>query len=240
MQRFRDPALSTIFAGLGVLLTLILGLFSFGGLLYANGQHGWGITLFIIGGILSTAVLSVLSFWPIRRAFSWLRRIRIHLTPERDGCPPEYQWLLDIAREDAENPVQHLLILEQKIADMDLRPDRFRPWIELGFTLYNGGVHDILVGSAEGHANYKGNELPDSVEASRGGSRKPRGHVHEYRLKQYLPTDVAEALYEEIANTGKVRSLSLSGVRIEVESEGQDGRNARLQLGASDTFPLPD
>jgi hypothetical protein len=149
------------------------------------------------------------------------------------------QWLFDIAREDANNPARHLVIREQTVTNCDLRAERYRPWIEFGLTLYNGGVHDILVGPAQGHANYKGNELPDKIE-SEGGSRKPRGHEHVYKLKQYLPAEIAEAIDDERRQTQKIRSLSLSTVRLAVQSEGPDGKLVLLPLGANDTFYAPE
>ena len=158
----------------------------------------------------------------------------------RKDTPEPHQWLLQVAKEDAENPARHLLTLSQIISNMDLDPKTCRPWVEFGFGLYNGGVHSVLIGPVSGRASYHGNQLVDSAEGEGGKSTKPRGHLHTYKIKQYIPNDIAAAVHEEIAKTHKLRSFSLSGVSIEVQSEISDGAVVRKHFTENDTFLQPD
>lgn len=194
-----------------------------------------------LAGLVLVASVSVWLFvYVVVSIGRWLKSWEWRLPATRKGVPGPHEWLLDIAREDADNPARHLLILKQMITNMDLRPDTRRPWIELGFTLYNGGVHNILVGPVKGHAHFKGDELSDPVEGAGGKSNKPRGHVHEYKLKQYLPADVAEAIYDEICRTQRIRSLGLSKVTLEVRAQTPGGQTVQMPLGSNATFMRPD
>ena len=59
-----------------MLLTLIIGSFSFGGLLYANDHERWGITLFVVGAVLSIVpAVAVLGFL-LRYIVSLVSRVR--------------------------------------------------------------------------------------------------------------------------------------------------------------------
>ncbi len=178
----------------------------------------------------------VLSLIPV---VSFLRSYRYLWPMHRKDAPDPNQWLLDIAREDANDPARHLIIRRQTFINCEFSPEKYRPWIELGLTIYNGGVHDILVGPAEGHGIYKGNELPDKIESD-GGSRKPRGHEHVFKMKQYILPEIAKEIHQERMGTGTIRSVSLSAVRLTVTSEGPNGRTIQIQLGHSDTFLAPE
>ncbi|MEX1255073.1 MAG: hypothetical protein WEE64_12110 [Dehalococcoidia bacterium] len=172
---------------------------------------------------------------PVRSAWGW--RWPLY----RQNAPSPHQWILDIARNDATSPANHLIVLSRTIVTMDLRSEIPRPWIELGLELYNGGVHSILIGPMKGHVTYDGiGELRDAPEIDGGESRKPRGHRHVHRLKQYLPPEVAAAIYEEIRATRKVCSLGLSSVHLTVKSEAENGRTVQMPLGGDDTFLAPN
>ena len=154
--------------------------------------------------------------------------------------PDPNQWLLDIAQDDANRPVKYLLILKQTVSNKDLDPNTMSPWVEVSQWLYNGGVHSIVVGPIKGRGSYEGQDLPEPVEGPDGRSRYPRGHTAEFKIKQRLPPDVAAKVYEEIRKTGKLRSLGLSNVRLQVESESVDGQTVSMALGRDDTYWADD
>ena len=156
------------------------------------------------------------------------------------------QWLLDIAQHDAENPQGELRLISQRVVKWDIDHATMRPWLELGFKYFNGGVHTIVIGPAEGRPKYHARELPDPVE-SPGRSRLARGATTEYRVKVVLPREVADAVHakemilEVARSVSLVRSIILSGVSLEVKSEPADGNESRVvstNLGQGDTFPV--
>jgi hypothetical protein len=215
-------------------------------ILTINEVQGWEMPVWLAGSLLiarawMVIIAALVVALEIRK---WLKQLAdtwgIRTPIFRKDKPDPHQWLLDIAQEDADNPARHLIILKQTITNMDLRSDRMRPWIELGFTLYNGGVHNILVGPVKGHAHFKGDELSDPIEDAGGRSNKPRGHVHDYKVRQYLPADVAKAIYDEICRTQRVRSLGLSKVTLEVRGESPGSQIVQMSLGSSATFMMPD
>ena len=179
----------------------------------------------LMGGIAGLVVV-----WEVYRlSIPVVKRHRLRWPIVNREAPDPHQWLLDIAQRDAEDPGGNLLIMDTRIADKKLDPSEFRPWIELGFTLYNAGVHAITVGQATGHMVFQGRELPEPVEASRL-SNKPRRHLHEYRVKQVLPKEIAELVLSEIEERGMVWSLGVSGIRVHVESSGENGRTVDWPL----------
>ena len=154
------------------------------------------------------------------------------------------QWLLDIAAHDAKNPQRQLHLLSQHVVKWDFEITTRRPWIELGFKYLNGGMHTILIGPAEGRPKYQGDELVDPIESS-GRSRMPRGHIAEYRVKVVLPREVVETVkrseldLEVARSTSLLRTISLSGVTFQLESEPTDGNESCIvpaPLGIGDTF----
>lgn len=188
---------------------------------------------FIIVSALAVLSLAVPTWAFVHVGLPAFRFLRAHDFWVRKDTPNPNQWLLDIAREDAENPDHQLLIMRQTITDMDLRAELERPWIELGFTLYNAGVHTVTVGPATGHVRFEALELKEPVE-SQAPSSKLRGHAHEYKIKQYLSPDQAKSIYDEIAKTHRVRTLDCTGVKLEVRADADDAQPVRMSLGSSE------
>jgi len=86
---------------------------------------------------------------------------------------------------------------------------------------------------------YKGDELEERIDMP-GQSRKPRGHTHALKIKVYVPKDQAANIYKEIAGSRQLRSLSLGGLRLDVQAECPDARTVHLNLSASDVFRAAD
>ena len=194
-----------------------------------------GILLFIGGAVTWSAGYIIV---PIRTFFA-ARRFRSPMV-RRDEPDPN-QWLLDIAREEAENPVARLLVLKAEFTNKNLKTDEYRPWVEIGLTIRNVGVHSILVGRAEGHVMYKGRELPDAIQGKGGASRKPRDHEHVYKLKLFLPPDMANEFFEEmLVPRHRVYSLGLGGIKIEVTSEAENGSQGWMSLGGINFIEVRD
>jgi len=207
---------------------------------------GWLFKLIVVGG--PVVLVTSLTTWLFVRVILPALDVRKHYGfrwPLRDKTSPDpNQWLLNIAAHDAENPQGELRLLDQRVVKWATDPKIRRPWIELGFTYFNGGVHTVLIGPAAGRPKYRSDELPDPVESS-GRSRVARGASTPYVVRVVLPCDVAEAIYQkelvlEVARSKSiVRSLSLSGVTLQVESEPTDGNEPQfrcIRLGDSDTF----
>ena len=173
---------------------------------------------------------------------NWWAVYRLQPPLVRKDRPDPNQWLLDIAKEDAENPAQFLLITDSMIVNSDLHEHLERPWIELGVTLRNCNVHTVTVGDVTGHARFHGNELREPISGSTGKSNKPRGHSHVYTMRQYLSPDQARQIQEERVEETRLcggqrrkelRSLSLAGVALEGEC---GGRNVQFALGSVERF----
>lgn len=192
---------------------------------------GWLFNFIVIAGIIVLILGSVafLASRVVMPAVEYGRRWSLRWPVVERDRPDPNQWLLDIARNDANSPVNHLMLLEAKISNKNLDPGEYRPWIELGFTLYNGGVHDILVGPARGHMTFSGKELPEPVESS-AHSRKPRGHEHVFKVKQVLPKEIADQAFTELRERGAICSLGVSGVRVKVESKAENGETVEWSL----------
>lgn len=186
--------------------------------------------VFTIGLSSFGLVAAAVALNEIRKGLFWLLgQFEWHRPIVRKGLPDPKQWLLDIAKEDAENPARFLLITDTMITKLDFSPDIEMPWIELGVELLNCNVHAVTVGGVSGRARFHGNELREAVIEVAGKSHKPRGHRHVYRMKQYLSPDQAVQIHAERLEETKaagsqrrkeLRSLDLSGVAIEVECEG--------------------
>lgn len=231
---------------LGIVAGTVLALGAVGVLLGAyqvqgKTMPGWLFWSVVVSGAIIFSVTTLVWLWVVAiiPARTYLQRRTFRWPLPRKDAPDPNQWLLDIAREDADNPARHLMILSQTISNMDLRQATRRPWVELSFSLYNGGVHNILVGPISGHAKYKGDELDECIDVP-GQSRKPRGHIHPLKIRVYVPKDEADNIYKEIATSRQVRSLSLTGVRLDVRAECPDAKTVPLNLGLSDIFRAKD
>lgn len=193
-----------------------------------------GLVVLILGGagfIIGRVIVPA-----IEHARLWSIRMPLF----RADTPDPHQRLLDIEKEQLEHPETHLLILKAELTDKDLRAEQFRPWLEIGLTMKNTNICDIYVGRAEGHATYKGNELPDPVE-SRQHSNKPLDHLHVYTLKLYVPRETTETLMEEIRQPRhRMSSLGFSKVRIEVVSQGEQGCQTWLSLASLNYIDVGD
>ena len=199
-------------AGGGAVLLAFVILFG----AYEVQQKTWPDWLFVVAVIAGLLLLiGGTMAWSVGYLFipivSFLKKHRLQSPVVNRNAPDPNQWLLDIAKEDANDPARNLLILEQTVTNKDLRPGLHRPWIELGLKLYNCGVHSILVGPTEGYARFKGEELPDA----------------------------ASAIYEELTTHNMVLSLSLSGVRLKIVSEAPGGQTVSMPLGSNDTYIVP-
>ncbi len=206
--------------------------------------QGWGmpdlLAVILVGGailgICIAALALVVDLVPLlqqgRRRLEWRWPVR----QRREPPPDPNQWLTDIARDDLENPVRHLLILDKYISNKDLSPTTRRPWIEFAVELYNGGVHTVIVGKARGTATYNSDPLADDIQGERGRSSKPRGHSHPYKLKQFVPPDVAASLYKELVAQKAIRSIGLNAVEIEVAAQIDGAPTVWLSLRNHDIY----
>ena len=193
-----------------------------------------GLVVLILGGagfIIGRVIVPA-----IEHAKLWSIRMPLF----RADTPDPNQWLLDIAKDHAENPAARILILKAQISNKNLQPEEYRPWVDIGLTIRNVGVHGIVIGGAEGHVLHNGRELPEAVQGEGGNSLKPPSHQHTYILRQYLPPEIAKELFEEMCGARRrVGSLGLSGVKIEVKSEDRE-RPHWLSLGSVDFIEVPD
>jgi len=173
-----------------------------------------------------------LYIWVAAPTIRFIRSRRFQWPMAAKNSPNPHQWLLDIAKNDAVGPTAQLKILQRKWRRFD-RTAR-RPLVEVGITLYNGGVHSVLVGPVTGQATFNGEPLEVEINDARR-SRMPRGHEAELRLVQYLPTDetVLGTIGQEYAS-GRLRCLGFGSVFIDVLSEADAGQSARMPLGGGD------
>jgi len=218
---------------------IMLATFVFGGvgLIYApaqvtdanSSQAEWG-DLVALFGVLMVSV-AVVGFAAAHVRYpTWLKRlakIRLKYADKSD----QNQWLLDIAAADAGHPESQVIILRKYIDNNDFSPDIERPWIQFGVEFYNASVHSVLIGHAFGRAKYKGNDLGEEVEKGDGKSRVARGTTVVHKIKQYLSKDVAQYIYRELASSGKLTTVSLSGVKVEVTCENGEMPERSLWKG---------
>ena len=194
---------------------------------------------FLLGGTLAWSTAYIIL--PVREFFS-SRHFRWPTV--RKDTPDPNQWLLDIAKEDAENPARLFFITDAILLpnDVDLSPELDRPYIGLGVELHNCNVHNVWIGGVTGYARFNGKELGQAIEGSRGKSSMPRGHKQVYKMRQYLSKEQAAQIHAEMVEETKIctgqrrkelRSLSLSGVVIEGECEGRD---VEFALGSVERF----
>lgn len=190
--------------------------------------------------VIGMATLVWLGVWVVSPALRFVREHRWEWPLRNRDAPDPNQWLLDIAKDDAGNPAQGLIILSQSITDKNLAPGLERPWIEFGLMLLNVGVYRLKVGPITGHARYNGIELKEAAEDTAGWSTKPRWHQHVYKVKQFITPQQARELYEEIDDEKAVYSISLSGVQLEVQSEAPGAAVIKVGLGKAGGFPHGD
>ena len=110
--------------------------------------------LLLVGGTLAWSTAYIIL--PVREFFS-SRHFRWPTV--RKDTPDPNQWLLDIAKEDAENPARLFFITDAILLpnDVDLSPELDRPYIGLGVELHNCNVHNVLIGGVTGYARFHGN-----------------------------------------------------------------------------------
>lgn len=151
----------------------------------SNPPDSHGYTLIVVAivlGIVATITFLADVAWNTRQPIAKYVSVRRLRWPVLNtGIPNPDQWLLDIAMDNASNPEKYLFAWNQILRGLDLDPETLRPWIEVGISIRNAGVYDILVGPSKGHGWYQGKELPDAIEQD-GISRVPRGQADEIRL----------------------------------------------------------
>ena len=120
--------------------------------------------------------------------------------------------------------------MRQAVRNWDVDPNTLRPWIEVGVHLHNVGVYSLLVGPAKGRGSYQGQELPEAIETD-DTTRVPPRQSFELRLKQYIPREMVQAIYDERRNHKKV-SLGIGNITVAVQAECLNApvKNWRIQV----------
>ena len=206
MDRFRDPA----WQGVGVALALILGLYGFGAILYDSGEHGWGITLFILGSVVAIVTLLIVLARPIEAIFKFVASVRIKFYREGNELPPKYQGLLDIAEAQCKAVQGHLFVMDQSI---DLRYlDNPEPYFTVTYIIGNGSIYTITwENTCEGKTTINGKPLEKPLELLEGGGQSwLPDHHGRIRVRQYVSKESVgeiKGLVKGIVDCGMINNL---------------------------------
>ena len=115
----------------------------------------------LLVGISAVLLIVAVPWWVASYAFfpaiRFFRRYEYRWPMTAKGKPNPNQWLQDIAKHDAENPQGEVRLLSQRVVKWDMDPKTMRPSLELGFKFFNGGLHTILIGPADGRPRYNAN-----------------------------------------------------------------------------------
>ena len=223
-----------IIAGTAVVLAggALLGAYEVQGKMMP-GWLFWAVVV-CLAAVLIVAVLVWLGAHVIVPTRDFLKARRWRAPLVRKNAPDPNQWLLDIAKYQAENPETYLIVTRQVLKDWDVDKNTLRPWVEVSITLHNAGVHSVLIGPCKGHGRYQGRELPEPIETE-GTMRVPAGSSYDLQLKQIVPQTILDALYQERIDHKRI-TLGVGQVAVVIRAECPEGREKKWRIQVPDGF----
>lgn len=185
-----------------------------------------------VAGIILFSFWASVELWTLARAF--LGRWGLRRPIFRKSKPNPNQWLVDIAAEDEANPASRIKIIQASVLRWDLEAKR--PYIIFRVILFNGTVHSVLFGAAQGYASYKGESLGEVIrDQNDGHTRVPRGSPYDMVLTQYVPHNEIETIHKELGS-GLMRLFDFGAVTIEFGIDKPSAHVARMSLGGHPPF----
>ena len=133
----------------------------------------------------------------------------------------EYQWFLDMAEKQRENPTTHLVITDRIIMDVQL--EARRPLLRLRVVFANYGVNDLVMSNPVGYPEF-GNERSSEYILDEGGQHNvPAGNIATaFNLDIYIPEAFLDDVRKEVESpSGEVRGKSLGQLRAKVRAKGE-------------------
>jgi len=162
---------------------------------------------------------------PLRNRYSF--QIGFH----RRDLPDPNQWLLDLAKNQRNNPTSHLVITNRII--MGVRLTDKRPWLWVRVYFTNFGVNDLTISQPEGYPYFGNEQSDDYIRDEASTYTVPAGNsATSFDLKIYVPDAFLEEVRNEVESlSGEVRSISLGRVRARVWADAEGSPTVRWSIG---------
>lgn len=218
MRHLRDPA----WQGAGVLLTMIVAFFSFGGWVYQSGHHRWGLVVLILGSLTAAVVISCTAILAIRLVW---RRVPFRIVRVSEETPSADELSASHSPALTFDPYA----IRARIDQVDLS-GLDRPESVMVFTLRvrNMTGYQVRLTGVEGRIRWNSEECSFPVTMQKAPLMLPMSGFNEcYCILQQVVLDSATAAisYELNGPVGKL-SFDLSGLRFVGEAELPTGRVA--------------
>jgi hypothetical protein len=183
------------------------------------------LVIVAIGIILG--MLGILIFTIYQRRSTWLPIVSSPRVDVYRWGHHRYQELLDRAEQDRDHPNRSFRFMSCTIISTDRNPHR--PFLTLDVRVFNGSVFAVLVTGKQGVGAYHGVPLAEELTLNSNGTRWPPLHEADIRLTQYIPTNLAAKVFNEV-DTGILQSVSLASVTLSVRAESLGAKEVRLPL----------